>query len=366
MFEGSKEIHLGSEEINSFTTDNVKGDFATSNNKNDDHHSRNQPLNIDMKINSNNDKMENHIISENNEKDINKTEALKMVEDEVDPLSQEINEPYNSTNDHIWLDYDHPSTPTTSNKISNLTNRLKNLMPSTLSSYQVKTQHPYAYTYGNLRTSNQNSVGNRVMPYFSSVKGPHIFLWTILCFPISFLITFLFSLYYSSLTLYNFYDYYFGDRRHALYRLNTPFKIALLTLLLLFSPIFAVLCGIFSGLYVAVTQLTCDFDVWRNEICDFEKGFYGWLCTVTNLPHCCPYDVALARETRMIKQGTKSAKIGGSNNAERVNVSTIGSDERRRHLQFDYGNIRNKGTGLSMMPTNNAHEIINHSNGDKV
>ena len=39
-------------------------------------------------------------------------------------------------------------------------------------------------------------------------------------------------------------------------------------------------------------QVSWRGDLWRKELTDPEKGFYGWFCNRLNLPDCSPYQVS--------------------------------------------------------------------------
>ena len=38
-------------------------------------------------------------------------------------------------------------------------------------------------------------------------------------------------------------------------------------------------------------QVSWRGDLWRKELADPEKGFYGWFCNRLKLPDCSPYQV---------------------------------------------------------------------------
>ena len=42
------------------------------------------------------------------------------------------------------------------------------------------------------------------------------------------------------------------------------------------------------------------FDVWKDEMNSFEKGFYGWACSVMSMEDCSPYQVIELDEQQVV------------------------------------------------------------------
>ncbi|KAI8497133.1 hypothetical protein Bbelb_250820 [Branchiostoma belcheri] len=115
-------------------------------------------------------------------------------------------------------------------------------------------------------------------------KGIHIFIWSALCFPVVFVIAFFVAFYYGTITWYNIFLHY-NEERTFLH------KVSICPLLILFYPILIVVVSLGLGGYSAFVQLSWYCDSWREDVGDFEKGFFGWMCSKLRLDSCSPYDV---------------------------------------------------------------------------
>ncbi|GBP42207.1 Transmembrane protein 169 [Eumeta japonica] len=52
------------------------------------------------------------------------------------------------------------------------------------------------------------------------------------------------------------------------------------------------------GLYAGIIQLSFSGSNWWKEVCDFEKGFYGWLCNFLGVSECSPYEVVVLMDVK--------------------------------------------------------------------
>uniref|UniRef100_A0A336K4B7 CSON012006 protein n=1 Tax=Culicoides sonorensis TaxID=179676 RepID=A0A336K4B7_CULSO len=121
--------------------------------------------------------------------------------------------------------------------------------------------------------------------------GLHIFLLSLICFPFVLIINSVYSFYIGTLTWYNLFTF-FSQEKTIFHRIFiTPFLIVA-------YPITILLFTIGLGIYGGFKQISLRFHVWFNEICDLEKGFYGWLCGVLRLSDCSPYEVVILTDIR--------------------------------------------------------------------
>lgn len=115
-------------------------------------------------------------------------------------------------------------------------------------------------------------------------KGPHIVLLTLLFMPVALVASIAFSIYMGTICWYNVMCYLYAE--------GTPLHKALFcSLLVLTYPIviFATAFGV--GLYASVVQVSWSLVRWQQKVTDYEKGFYGWLCTALGVVQCAPYGV---------------------------------------------------------------------------
>lgn len=121
--------------------------------------------------------------------------------------------------------------------------------------------------------------------------GLHIFLLSIFALPFVVFVTIIYGFYIGTITWYNMFIY-FNEEKTYLH------KLIMSPLLILIYPIAIVLCTIGLGIYSGFAQITTKFGQWSNEICDIEKGFYGWLCSLLKLSDCSPYEVVILEEIK--------------------------------------------------------------------
>lgn len=123
-------------------------------------------------------------------------------------------------------------------------------------------------------------------------KGPHIFLWTVLCFPVATIISSIYSFYICTLMWYNIFTYVTEEK-------NLIYRILLSPLLILLYPFIVLLFTFGLGFYAGVIQISWYLDSWSKEITDWEKGFYGWLCSSIGLEDCSPYEVVILTDIQV-------------------------------------------------------------------
>ncbi|XP_015461379.2 transmembrane protein 169a isoform X1 [Astyanax mexicanus] len=115
-------------------------------------------------------------------------------------------------------------------------------------------------------------------------RGPHVLLWTLSCSPFVFLVAFVTSFYYGTLTWYNIFLVYNEER-------SFMHKVLVCPLLVLCYPLLMVLLCVGVAAYAAATQLSWSIAAWWQAVADLEKGVCGWACGKLGLEDCAPYSV---------------------------------------------------------------------------
>lgn len=115
-------------------------------------------------------------------------------------------------------------------------------------------------------------------------SGPHVVIWSISCFPIIFVLSFITSFYYGTLTWYNVFLVYNEERTFW-------HKITICPFLIIFYPMLIMPMALSLALYSAVVQLSWAFSEWWQDVRDLEKGFCGWACGKLGLEDCSPYSI---------------------------------------------------------------------------
>ncbi|KAF7241759.1 hypothetical protein EYD10_11699 [Varanus komodoensis] len=141
-------------------------------------------------------------------------------------------------------------------------------------------------------------------------KGPHVLLWSLACLPIIFVMSFVVSFYYGTITWYNVFLVYNEERTFW-------HKITFCPFLIIFYPIIIMVVSFSLGLYTAVTQLSWAFGHWWHAVRDMEKGFCGWLCSKIGLEDCSPYSIVELLDSDNVS-GSLSAK--GSAQGEEISA----------------------------------------------
>lgn len=125
----------------------------------------------------------------------------------------------------------------------------------------------------------------------SLYNGPHIFLFSLLCIPIVTCISAVYSFYIGTLAWYNIFT-------HVTENFNCIKKAFLAPVVILSYPFLIVVFTIGVGLYAGIVQLTFSGANWWKDVCDFEKGFYGWLCNLLGMSECSPYEVVILMDVK--------------------------------------------------------------------
>lgn len=125
----------------------------------------------------------------------------------------------------------------------------------------------------------------------SVYNGPHIFLFSLLCIPFVACVSALYSFYMGTMTWYNIFTHVTED-------LNWMKKAMLAPIVILSYPFLIVIFTLGLGLYAGIVQLTFSGANWWKDVCDFEKGFYGWLCNTLGISECCPYEVVILMDVK--------------------------------------------------------------------
>ncbi|XP_057191625.1 transmembrane protein 169 isoform X2 [Triplophysa rosa] len=124
-------------------------------------------------------------------------------------------------------------------------------------------------------------------------QGPHIVLWSLSCAPVVFVLSFITSFYYGTLTWYNVFLVYNEERTFC-------HKITICPFLIVFYPVLIVPVALSLGLYSAAVQVSWAFSEWWISVRDLEKGFCGWACGKLGLEDCSPYSVVELLESDTI------------------------------------------------------------------
>ncbi|XP_074550391.1 transmembrane protein 169 [Halichoeres trimaculatus] len=115
-------------------------------------------------------------------------------------------------------------------------------------------------------------------------QGPHVVLWSISCAPVVFLLSFITSFYYGTLTWYNVFLVYNEERTFW-------HKITICPFLIIFYPMLIMPMALSLALYSAVVQVSWAASEWWQAVRDLEKGFCGWACGKLGLEDCSPYSI---------------------------------------------------------------------------
>ncbi|XP_068102186.1 transmembrane protein 169 [Hyperolius riggenbachi] len=115
-------------------------------------------------------------------------------------------------------------------------------------------------------------------------RGPHVLLWSFLSLPVVFVLSFVISFYYGTITWYNIFLVYNEERTFW-------HKITFCPFLIIFYPIIIVAVSSSLAIYTAVTQISWLFGDWWRSVKDMEKGFCGWLCSKLGMEDCSPYSI---------------------------------------------------------------------------
>lgn len=142
-------------------------------------------------------------------------------------------------------------------------------------------------------------------------RGPHVVLWTLVCLPVVFVLSFVVSFYYGTITWYNIFLVYNEERTFW-------HKISYCPCLILFYPVLIVAMASSLGLYAAVVQLSWSWGAWWQAARDMEKGFCGWLCSKLGLEDCSPYSIV-----ELLESDNISGNLSNKDSTQEVETSTV-------------------------------------------
>ncbi|XP_055967558.1 transmembrane protein 169 [Sorex fumeus] len=142
-------------------------------------------------------------------------------------------------------------------------------------------------------------------------RGPHVVLWTLVCLPVVFILSFVVSFYYGTITWYNIFLVYNEERTFW-------HKISCCPCLILFYPVLIMAMASSLGLYAAVVQLSWSWGAWWQAARDMEKGFCGWLCSKLGLEDCSPYSIV-----ELLESDTISGNLSNKDPNQDVETSTV-------------------------------------------
>ncbi|MGH0121076.1 UNVERIFIED_CONTAM: hypothetical protein FKN15_069279 [Acipenser sinensis] len=143
-------------------------------------------------------------------------------------------------------------------------------------------------------------------------RGPHVLLWSLSCTPVVFLLSFVMSFYYGTITWYNVFLVYNEERTFW-------HKITICPCLIIFYPILIVALSLSLGVYTAITQVSWAFAEWWQAVRDLEKGLCGWICGKLGLEDCSPYSIVELLDSDNLS-GSLQGKGGPSQGLETSSV----------------------------------------------
>ncbi|XP_029460980.1 transmembrane protein 169 [Rhinatrema bivittatum] len=144
-----------------------------------------------------------------------------------------------------------------------------------------------------------------------SERGPHVLLWSILCIPVVFVLSFVISFYYGTITWYNIFLVYNEERTFW-------HKIFVCPFLIILYPLIIMAVSSSLGLYAAAAQISWAFAEWWQAVKDLEKGFCGWLCSKLGLEDCSPYSVV-----ELLDSDDVSGSLSAKGSAQGVETSAV-------------------------------------------
>lgn len=142
-------------------------------------------------------------------------------------------------------------------------------------------------------------------------QGPHVVLWSLSCAPVIFLLSFITSFYYGTLTWYNVFLVYNEERTFW-------HKVTVCPFLIVFYPMLIMAVAVSLALYSAVTQVSWALSEWWLSVRDLEKGFCGWACGKLGLEDCSPYSIV-----ELLDSDTISGSLQGKAPNEPSQTSSV-------------------------------------------
>lgn len=127
--------------------------------------------------------------------------------------------------------------------------------------------------------------------FFGLNKGPHVLVLSFMLVPVVFIISAGNSFYLGTMTWYNILVV-LSERRSVFHKIFlSPFWI-------IFYPFLIAPAVVGLGLYAAAVQISWEYEKWKREVPDWEKGFYGWLCCFLHMEECSPYEVVVLTDVQ--------------------------------------------------------------------
>ncbi|KAG5833890.1 hypothetical protein ANANG_G00280710 [Anguilla anguilla] len=142
-------------------------------------------------------------------------------------------------------------------------------------------------------------------------QGPHVVLWSLSCAPVVFLLSFVTSFYYGTLTWYNVFLVYNEERTFW-------HKVTVCPVLIVSYPPLIVAVSVSLALYAAAAQVSWVFAEWWLAARDLEKGFCGWACGKLGLEDCSPYSVV-----ELLDSDTISGSLQGKHAPENLQTTSV-------------------------------------------
>ena len=142
-------------------------------------------------------------------------------------------------------------------------------------------------------------------------QGPHVVLWSLSCAPVVFLLSFITSFYFGTLTWYNVFLVYNEERTFW-------HKITICPFLIIFYPMLIMAVSVSLAVYSAVVQVSWAFGEWWQAVRDLEKGFCGWACGKLGMEECSPYSIV-----ELLDSDTLSDSLQGKAPGENVQTSSV-------------------------------------------
>ncbi|KAI1898323.1 hypothetical protein AGOR_G00071140 [Albula goreensis] len=142
-------------------------------------------------------------------------------------------------------------------------------------------------------------------------QGPHVVLWSLSCAPVVFLLSFITSFYYGTLTWYNVFLVYNEERTFW-------HKITICPFLIIFYPVLIMAVSLSLAVYAAVVQVSWAFREWWLAVRDLEKGFCGWACGKLGLEDCSPYSIV-----ELLDSDTISGSLQNKAAAENLQTTSV-------------------------------------------
>lgn len=160
-------------------------------------------------------------------------------------------------------------------------------------------------------SSRETTPGGRKACQLGADRGPHVVLWTLVCLPVVFLLSFVVSFYYGTITWYNIFLVYNEERTFW-------HKISCCPCLILCYPVLIMAMASSLGLYAAVVQLSWSWEAWWQAARDMEKGFCGWLCSKLGLEDCSPYSIV-----ELLESDNISGNLSNKDATQEIETSAV-------------------------------------------